>query len=429
MKRKIVLLFALFLFVFGAAGILSAGGGQQGGAGSGGRTAIDFYTWRVQAGKYPDSLIAAFEKKNPDIKVNYDGGITAVDLYLNTQKIKLLSGDGIDITSIRPETLRDYVKAGYLERINDNEPFLKNYSAAMLDGVRVDGGLYSTPEGVNIIGVYYNKNMFRRLGISEPANWNEYVAALDKIKASGITPMMNGGKDGWPIEFDVFPLIHDVLAKDPQIFTKIENGQAKYTDPVWVNAFNRIRDFYSKEYIRAETLSMSYDQANTLFLEEKTALMTQGEWNMNSFDGTDSDGNVIKAPFEVGVFTLPHNMPGEPQVASVSIGASQGIVSKSRHKDAVKKLLEFMATQEAGTMLANDLNAFAAVTGVSADFHPLAKLWVPVKDMPRNVNFFYSVQAPAVNAEMLKQLQLMFLGQATPQQALREMQAVQDSLR
>jgi raffinose/stachyose/melibiose transport system substrate-binding protein len=425
MNKKFVLVFMTLLIM--AAGSIYAGGGRQEAAGT--RTTIDYYTWNMRPGFYPESVIATFGKKYPDIKVNFDGGITAVDLYLNTQKVKLLSGDGIDITSIRPETLRDYVQAGYLERIKDDEPFLQNYMPAMLDAVRVDGELYSLPKSVNIIGVYYNKDMFKRLGISAPTNWNEYIAVLDTIKAAGITPMMSGAKDGWPVEFDVYPIIHDVLVKDPEIFTKIANGRAKYTDPQWVNAFNRIRDFYTKGYIRNETLSMNYDQANALFLQEKTALLIQGEWDMPNFAGEDSEGNTIEASFEIGVFPIPHNMPGEPQVAPISIGASEAVVAKSKNKDAAKKFLAHLATLEAAALLGTDLNFFSAVKGSAVDFHPLAKLWVPIKDMERNVDFFYSLQNPAVNAEMLKQLQLMFLGQAAPEQALREMQAVQDSLR
>jgi raffinose/stachyose/melibiose transport system substrate-binding protein len=427
MNTKLRGAFTAAILILGVTGAVYSGGGQQG-SGGGARTTIDFYTWRVQAGIYPDSTIKLFEQNNPDIKVNYDGGIAAVDMYLNNQKDKLLSGDGIDVTSIRPETLSDYVKAGYLDKIDENEPFLKNFGPAMLDAVRVNGSLYSIPESVNIIGVYYNKNIFRRLGLSEPKNWNEYIAVLDKIKADGITPMMNGAKDGWPIEFDVFPIIHDVLAKDPQIFDKIEKGQAKYTDPVWVNAFRRIEDFYKKGYIRSEALSMGSDQATTLFLQEKTAIMIQGEWHMTGLSGEDAEGNKIEAPFEIGVFTLPHNMPGEPQVASVSVGASEGIVAKSKHKEAAKKFLAHLTTPEAVKLFAVGQSSFSAATGAPADFHPLAKLWIPIKDMDRNVNFFYSIQHPAVNSEMLKQLQLMFLGQASPEQALREMQRVQDNL-
>jgi raffinose/stachyose/melibiose transport system substrate-binding protein len=428
MNRKQVSFLIVFFLIFGAIGTLFAGGGKQGSAGSGGRTTINFYTWLGRAGVYPESLIAAFEQKNPNTKVINDGRTIAVDLYVNTQKIRLLSGDGIDVTSIRPETLREYAKAGYLEKLDDNDPFLRNYSPAMLEMIRVDGALYSTPTSINIIGVYYNKDMFRRLGLTVPTNWNEYIVMLDRIKAAGITPMMNGGRDGWPMEFDVYPIIHDVLVKDPQIFTKIANGQAKYTDPVWVNAFNKIRDFYAKGYVRNETVSMGYEQALTLFLQGQTAIHIQGEWIMGDMDGVDTDGNVIKAPFEIGVFPIPHNMPGEPQVAPVSIGASQGIVAKSRNKEVAKKFLEFMSTTEAAGYF-GDMGMFSAVSGSPLDFHPMAKLWLPVKDMPRSLDFFYSLQAPAVNAEMLKQLQLMFLGQATTQQVLREMQAVQDSLR
>ena len=200
---------------------------------------IYYFSWRAVAGKHPDQMIEAFQKKFPNIKVNFDVNSTSVEQYLNSQKVKFLSGDNIDVTSIRPESRADYVKAGYLLDITD-QPFMKSFNPSMVESVKVNGKVYGIPSAVNLIGVYYNKDIFSKQGLSEPKNWDEFLAICEKLKAAGITPMMNGGKDGWPMEFDVYPFIHNVLVKNPDIFQKIDSGEIKYTDPVWVDAFKKI---------------------------------------------------------------------------------------------------------------------------------------------------------------------------------------------
>lgn len=427
--KKITSIILLFLFVLS---VLSACGQkpattQDSTAKEGSKdqpVTIYYYSWRLSAPKYPDEMIAAFTKKYPNIKVVFSGGGVPVEQYLNTQKVKLLSGDNIDVTSIRTETRADYVKAGYLQELTGGEPFLANFNSSVLDGIKVDGKLYSIPSGMNIIGVYYNKDLFKKLSLNIPTNWDEFITVLDKIKASGITPLMNGGKDGWPMEFDVYTFIHNVLVKNPDIFTKIDKGEAKYTDPIFVDAFKKISDFYKKGYIAKETLSLGYDGANTIFMQGKTAMLVQGEWDMGQFAGKDADGNDIKVPFEIGVFPLPYNKAGEDIVVPISIGATEAVVTSSKHKDAAMKFLEFMATPEGASYIATGLSTFSPVKGAPTDFHPLAPLWKPLLDM-KSTEFFYSLQFPAANAEMLKQLQIMFLGKTTPEDALNAIQGAQ----
>lgn len=379
---------------------------------------ISYFTWRVQPGKFPELFIDAFQKKYPNIKVNLGAAGISVEQYLNTQKVRLLSGDNIDVTTLRPESRAEYVKAGYLTDLTD-QPFIQNYNPSMVDLVKVDGKVYSIPGSLNVIGVYYNKEIFAKLNLAEPKNWDEFLAVCDKIKAAGITPMENGGKDSWPMEFDIYPFLHSVLVKNPDIFTKVDKGEAKYTDPVFVEAFKNIKDFYKKGYIGKDMLSVGYDGANTLFRQGKTAMVIQGEWDMPNF--TDKN----KASFEIGVFPLPYNAAGEEIVVPVSIGTSEAVIASGKHKDAAMKFIEYMSTVEGAAIVSNNLACFTPVKGSPTDFNPLAKLWQPLLSM-KSIDFFYNLQFPGANAEMLKGLQMMYLGKMTPEDLAKSVQTAQD---
>ena len=62
-----------------------------------------------------------------------------------------------------------------------------------------NGKQYGIPWDMGMIGFWYNKALFAQAGITAPpTTWDEYLAAVGKLKAAGITPLAIAGKDEWP---------------------------------------------------------------------------------------------------------------------------------------------------------------------------------------------------------------------------------------
>lgn len=379
---------------------------------------INYFTWRISPGTEGEKVITDFMTKNPGIKVNLDSNKANVEQFLNSQKIKLMSGDNIDVTSIRPESRADYVKAGYLTELKD-EPFLQNFNESALNTIKVDGKLYGIPSAANIIGVYYNKDMFTKYNVKAPTNWDEFLAACDTFKKAGVDPLIQGGKDGWPMEFDVYPFFHQLLVKDPDLFSKIDKGEIKYTDPMFIDTYKKVADFYKLGYVYKNTLSLPYSGAEATFRQGKAAMFIQGEWAMADFV------NENKASFEIGVFPLPYNAAGEEIVVPVGIGSSEAVVASTKNKAAAMKFMEYLASPEGSAIYAKGVSSFVPVKGAPSDFNPLAKDWAPLLDM-KSVDFFYNLQFPGANSEMVKQLQTLFAGKTTPEEMGKAIQAAQD---
>ena len=61
------------------------------------------------------------------------------------------------------------------------------------------GVQYGIPWDIGMIGFWYNKDLFTKAGItSPPKTWDEYLAAVPKLKAAGVAPLAIAGKDKWP---------------------------------------------------------------------------------------------------------------------------------------------------------------------------------------------------------------------------------------
>ena len=62
-----------------------------------------------------------------------------------------------------------------------------------------NGKQYGVPWDMGMIGFWYNKALFEQAGITAPpATWDEYLAAVEKLRAAGIDPLAIAGKDKWP---------------------------------------------------------------------------------------------------------------------------------------------------------------------------------------------------------------------------------------
>ncbi|MDR3337381.1 MAG: extracellular solute-binding protein [Treponema sp.] len=404
--------------------VLLTGCGQQKTAGKGNagqeeRAEIYYTTWRANPDKnYPQVLIDEFQKRNPGIRVIAQTGTTTTEEYLNDQKLRFLAGNNIDVTTIRAESRRDYVNAGYLLELTGGD-FLKNFTDSAIDAVRVDGKVYSAPSALNVAGVYYNKDIFTRLNLQEPANWEEFLEVSEKLKAAGITPLGNGWKDIWPVSFEIFPFLHRIVVSDPGAFERVDRGELKYTDPVFVNTFKDISDFIKKGYISKDVLGLSDDAAITLFRQQKTALLIQGEFTMISLSGDNAPG------FEIGVFPIPHNRAGEENVVPITIYSSEAVAASSKYPEAALKFVEFLSSADGAKLVAENLSAFSPVIGAPMDFNPLVGLWQPLLTK-KSADFYHSLQNSAAQAEMLKGVQLLFQNQITPEELGQLVQDAQD---
>lgn len=109
-----------------------------------------------------------------------------------------------------------------------NAPWVSDVQGYVLDQIKFDGKVYGIPHWeASISGMIYNKEIFTKLNISVPTTQEEFVAACEKVKASGITPIYMAFKDVWPLLYQ-FPM--DTMVKDPAVLSKLNSNQLKYAD-------------------------------------------------------------------------------------------------------------------------------------------------------------------------------------------------------
>ena len=375
---------------------------------------ITYYTWVQSAdGAYPQNMIEAFEAKYPWITVDFQMGSNTGGEYSETQSIKLLAGDGIDVTTIKPSDYQQYID-GYLEDITEAD-ILSAYNAAALDAVTSNGKIYAIPFAEDVVGVIYNKTMFDKNGWTLPTNREEYLALCDKIAATGITPTVQGIKDTWTTGQEGMIFMQDLYAQHPDMYTKINSGASSYTDEDVVAALKEMQTFFASKAVSREAAGLTYDQAASYFATGKAAMMTHGEWIMGPV-------NLAEPDFEVGVFSLPTNKEGEAHYGAAEVGQYQAIVASSQHKDAAKLFLDYISSTEGAQFFADSMSNMTPVQGVT---NPSLAMWANLLSED-SLPFYYDQMYSGAQSEFLKQMQLLYSGDTTAEDMAAALQAAQD---
>lgn len=202
-------------------------------------------------------------------------------------------------------------------------------STELKPAVSYQGKVYGIPLYQSSYVFFYAKRVFTRYGLHEPTTWAEFTHNAEVLKKNGVTPFLATQNGVWP----AFEWFEELVSKiDPDFYTRLVNGRAKYTDDTVVEAMTLWRDFYAKGWMTAP----DFDGANgpAQMKAGKLAMFLHGSWESAAIaasglkPGTDygafimpavHDGTKPSVIAESGVFAVPKRAADhEGGIAAVS---------------------------------------------------------------------------------------------------------------
>ncbi|WP_305987689.1 ABC transporter substrate-binding protein [Roseibium sp. MMSF_3544] len=144
-----------------------------------------------------EQMISQFQEKNPDLEIE----TTVIDREAyKTQIRNFLTANAPDVaTWYAANRMRPYVEAGLFEDVSDlwAEPAIAENLASTKGAMTIDGKQWGVPYTYYQWGVYYRKDIFDELGLSEPTTWEEEKANCQKIIDAGKKCYTIGTKFLW----------------------------------------------------------------------------------------------------------------------------------------------------------------------------------------------------------------------------------------
>jgi raffinose/stachyose/melibiose transport system substrate-binding protein len=150
-----------------------------------------------------EEVARAFEAKNPGVKVEMQ--FLENEAFKAKMPTTLQSPDRPHIIySWGGGVLKAQVEAGVIEDITGAVAGYKdNISPGAMAAFTLNGKVYGIPHNVSQVGFMYNKPLFAKAGVdgTKIKTWDDLLAAVKKLKDAGVTPIVVGGADKWPLHF------------------------------------------------------------------------------------------------------------------------------------------------------------------------------------------------------------------------------------
>jgi len=252
---------------------------------------------------------AAFEKKYPKVDVVLSS--VSNDNYPATKSSRLTAGN-VDLFVVKsmwetPSYAKSsesddvrLAKAGGLVNLS-KQPFMKNYTPTVLAAQSIGGKQYAVPTGVSYsTGIYYNKAIFAKYGLSVPTTWNEFTKVIAELKAKGVTPFGIGGKDGWPAGLPMLGSVGSLYpsASDKKALAKsLWTSGTKLTDKLPVKVLDQTETVLANAQQGAA--GAGYDSIPAGFAAGDFAMTPDGTWNEPTIAA------AVGSKFDIGYFPFP----------------------------------------------------------------------------------------------------------------------------
>ena len=311
-------------------------------------------------------MAAAFEAKNPGIKITVDIAGDQVQ-YKETAPQLFAAQEKPDVAWYWAEPQSGYsimLKAGILEPLDDIYAELgleKNVAPSAVKFAKTfghsDGKFYAVAtDGVYFPVIYYNKKIFKDAGIAAPEGkaptLEEFNAMAAKLKAKDFAPITAGLMEGWIVGH-----LRDVIFQRQIPENKLDDlkynwqpgSQPKYafTDPDVTAAHRTLKDLMVNVYAEG-ALSRSYGEGRSLFIQGKAAMYQDGSWGASSIKAE------APADFEFGWFLFPKTRADiEPKMLAY-YGDAVMIPKGGKNVAEAKQFVKFIMSKEGQTIVAKN---------------------------------------------------------------------------
>ena len=287
-----------------------------------------------------EGLVAGFQELHPEMNIE----LTIVDREAwKTQIRNALGANAPDVVNwYAANRMGPYVEAGLFEDISD---MYANGDLPGLDAVKgamtLDGKQWGVPYTYYQWGIYYREDIFKELGLTEPATFDEELANCEKIVASGRACYAIGTKFLWTAGgwFDYL----NMRTNGFDFHMALARGEVEWTDPKVRETFANWRKIIDMGGYIADHQSYSWQEALNF--------MTDGEATAYLI------GNFAVAPMrDAGLTDDQIDFYQFPTIADVPQGEDAPtdtfhIPSGAKNKDNARAFLQYVTSAEVQTKI------------------------------------------------------------------------------
>ena len=236
--------------------------------------------------------------------------------------------------------LREQVKAGAIEDLTGvmDSAWKARFAPAAIQAYTLDGKLYGVPLQVLQVGFFYNKDLFAKAGLdaSNIVTWDDLLGAVRTLQAAGITPIIAGGADKWPLHFYWSHLAIRIGGK--AAFEAALRGEGNgFAAETFVRAGDAFKQLADLKPFQNGFIGVTYPQSAGQFGDGKGAMMLMLNGLLGSMKANSADKIGIPDD-KLGWFPF-RTLAGGKGAPSDTLGGLNGWLIT---KDSPKETADFL---------------------------------------------------------------------------------------
>jgi raffinose/stachyose/melibiose transport system substrate-binding protein len=295
----------------------------------------------------------------------------------------------------------------------------------------VNGTLYSLPNSLNTLGVFYNKALLKENGWAVPKTVQELENIMDQAIKKGLYASVTGNKGWQPVNENYASLFLTHFAGAQNVY-KALNGEQPWDSPAIVAAVEKSAEWFKKGYLGGKDYTnLNFNDAAQLLADKKSPFFigpTLVYQFAAQFFKDDKANDLGFIPFPAVDANQAYPIYTLGTTASLSINAN------SKNKDAAAEILDKMMTSKFLVDMTKKWPGYWGVplksidvdtsdmTGLSADYINV------IKDMMKAVNagnfgYFSGTFFPPATQNEFINIDTVWQGTATADEMLKKADA------
>jgi multiple sugar transport system substrate-binding protein len=337
-----------------------------------------------------EALIADFEAANPDVDVvlqnfDHEGYKTAIRNFLTT--------DSPDLANwYAGNRMAPFVEAGQFQDVTDvwEANGLGEQLASAKASMTIDGKQWGVPYTYYQWGIYYNKDVYKQVGVEVPTTWNDFVANCEKFKQAGIDCLTTGTSALWPAA-GIFDYIN-MRTNGYEFHMDLTAGKIAWTDDRVKATFAEWAKLAAPGYITANHAAIDWQDAATLLVQGKAANYVMGNFAVDVFKKGGMTNDTL------GFMVFPEITPGIPRAEEAPTDTIH-ITAGAKNVEDAKKFLAYVASAEAQTKLNAALGQLPTNKNATVGDDPFIKAGFESLSSAYALAQFFDRDAPAEMAK------------------------------
>ena len=319
MKR--ILQAAAILLLVSSALAFAGGGAQSSSAGASGVTVLNYPHYAVGTHLSRPWWEAVYKRFNEKYKGKIEIRIEELPsdtVYTDKMKVLAASRELPDVVDgkngVRDLAIQNGQAVELTPFLNRDPDFRDKVigPASIGANTQPDGKIYSVNGGSQVIGYYYNKELFQKAGISPAKTWDEWFSNCEKLKATGAAPIaMMTGENSWCTNL----ILSAMVASRGQAGQTLMNTlhPQTYQTPELIQALGDIQRCL-QSYTTPDALGAMYANAANNFLIEQAAIIANGPWMIADFSNLEKTARGFDQKVAWSMY------PGDGLVMSIAEG-------------------------------------------------------------------------------------------------------------